>query len=175
LYTVTGTRRRLAGVGAFCYALTAIIRPFEGGMIMGEVDTSPGVAAKPVEDLTSMAVDPEKGERLYKAALIRSDKGSTYRMLAKSLGTGKLEIVHYACDLDATGNPTSKWRITRIMSVAPERFETEIEFIKKTLKGNGEEAKAVSIHDMTAMTDIPAQGTSLDDWSKKMAAEFKTA
>jgi hypothetical protein len=142
---------------------------------MGEVDTSPEVAAKAVEDLTSMAVDSAKGERLHKAALIRSDKGSTYRMLAKSLGTGKIDIVHYACDLDETGNPTTKWRITRIMSVAPERFESEIEFIKKSLKGNGEEAKNVSIHDMTTVPDIAAQGASLDDWSKKMAAEIKTA
>ena len=45
---------------------------------MGEVDTSPEVAAKAVEDQTAIAVDPEKGERLYKAALIRSDKGTTY-------------------------------------------------------------------------------------------------
>jgi len=139
---------------------------------MGEVDTSPEVAAKAVEDLTSMAVDSEKGERLYKAALIRSDKGSTYRMLAKSLASAKLDIVHYACDLDADGNPTTKWRITRILAVAPERFDNEIEFIKKSLKGNGEEAEGVRVHDMTGLTDVTAQGQSLEAWSKKMASEI---
>jgi len=139
---------------------------------MGEVDTSPEVATKAVEDFTSIAVDPDKGERLYKAALIRSDKGSTYRMLAKTLPSGKLDIVHYACDLDADGNPTTKWRITRILAVAPERFDTEIEFIKKNLKGNGEEAEGVRVHDMTGTTDVTAQGQSLEDWSRKMASEI---
>ena len=140
---------------------------------MGEVDTSPEVAAKAVEDPTAMNVDHEKGERLYKAALIRSDKGSTYRMLAKTLSSGKLDIVHYACSLDGDGNPTTKWRVTRILGVAPERFDTEIEFIKKNLKGNGEEAEGARVHDMTGMTDITAQGQSLEEWSRKMASEIK--
>jgi hypothetical protein len=140
---------------------------------MGEVDASPDVAPKAVEDPSSINVDPEKGERLYKAALIRSDKGSTYRMLAKTLSSGKLDIVHYACDLDADGNPATKWRVTRILAVAPERFDTEIEFIKKNLKGNGEEAKAVQVHDMTGTTDVTAQGQSLEEWSRKMASEIK--
>src|SRR2546427_8609116 len=52
---------------------------------MGEVNTAPEVAAKAVEDLTAMEVDPEKGERLFKAAIIQSNKGATYRMLSKSL------------------------------------------------------------------------------------------
>jgi hypothetical protein len=137
---------------------------------MGEVDTSPEAAAKVAEDMTSINVDPEKGERLYKAALIRSDKGSTYRMLAKTLPSGKLDIVHYACDLDADGNPTTKWRVTRILAVAPERFDTELEFIKKSLKGNGEETESVQVHDMTATTDVAAQGQSLADWSRKMSS-----
>lgn len=139
---------------------------------MGEVDTSPEVTAKAVEDQTAIAVDPDKGERLYKAALIRSDKGTTYRMLAKTLAGGKIDIVHYACDLDADGNPTTKWRITRILAVAPERFDTEMEFIKKSLKGNGEEAKAVQVHDMAGTPDVAVQGKSLDEWSKKMASEI---
>ncbi len=56
---------------------------------MGEVNTAPEVAAKAVEDLTAMEVDPDKGERLFKAAIIQSNKGATYRMLSKSLKTGK--------------------------------------------------------------------------------------
>ena len=42
---------------------------------MGEVNTAPEVAAKAVEDLTAMEVDPEKGERLFKAAIIQSKEG----------------------------------------------------------------------------------------------------
>ena len=50
---------------------------------MGEVDTAPEVAAKVIEDLTALEVDPDKCERLYKAALVQSKSGITYRMLAK--------------------------------------------------------------------------------------------
>src|SRR5437899_4084133 len=50
---------------------------------MGEVDTAPEVAAKVIEDLTALEVDPDKCERLYKAALVQSNSGVTYRMLAK--------------------------------------------------------------------------------------------
>ena len=139
---------------------------------MGEVNASPEVGARAVEDVSSMEVDPDKGERLYKAALLHSNQGTTYRMLAKSFPSGKVDIVHYACDLDADGNPATKWRITRIMAVAPERFDAEIEFIKKNLKGNGEEVQGVWVHDMTAMPDLIAQSNSLGDWNRKMAAEF---
>ena len=52
---------------------------------MGEVDTAPEVAAKVIEDLTALEVDPDKCERLYKAALVQSNSGVTYRMLAKVL------------------------------------------------------------------------------------------
>ena len=83
---------------------------------MGEATPTPEVAAKVMQDLTAVEVDPDKGERLYKAALIRSKQGSTYRMLAKSLKSGKLDIVHYGCDLDAEGKPTTKWAIRRIPS-----------------------------------------------------------
>ena len=140
---------------------------------MGEVDASPETAAKAVTDLTSMEVDPDKGERLFKAALLHSNQGTTYRMLAKSFPNGKVDIVHYACDLDTDGNPATKWRITRIMAVAPERFDTEIEFIKKSLKGNGEEVQGAWVHDLTAMPDLIAQSNSLGDWSRKMAAEIR--
>ena len=42
---------------------------------MGEVDTAPEVAAKVIEDLTALEVDPDKCERLYKAALVQSNSG----------------------------------------------------------------------------------------------------
>ena len=67
---------------------------------MGEVNTAPEVAAKAVEDLTAMEVDPEKGERLFKAAIIQSNKGATYRMLSKSLKTGKIDLLRYVCAHD---------------------------------------------------------------------------
>ena len=72
---------------------------------MGEVDTAPEVAAKVIEDLTALEVDPDKCERLYKAALVQSNSGVTYRMLAKVLSTGKVDLVHYGCDLDADVKP----------------------------------------------------------------------
>jgi len=37
----------------------------QGGNTMGEVSSEPEVAARAVEDLTKMDVDPAKGERLY--------------------------------------------------------------------------------------------------------------
>ncbi|HKW86747.1 MAG TPA: hypothetical protein VJM82_06735, partial [Nitrospiraceae bacterium] len=108
---------------------------------MGEVNPTPEAAARVIEDLTAMEVDPDKGERLYKAALIRSNKGVAYRMLAKSLKTGKLDLVHYGCDLDEEGKPATKWRIRRILEQAPERFDKEIEAIKKAVKEDGEEVQ----------------------------------
>lgn len=137
---------------------------------MGEVNEP--TTAKAVQDVTALDVDPDKGERLYKSAIIRSQQGTTYRMLAKTLGTGKLDIVHYACDLLPDGTPEGKRRINRILSVAPERFDAEIEFLKKTLKGSGEELEGVWVHDMTGMPDLIAQGNSLEDWTRKMAQEL---
>ena len=75
---------------------------------MGEASTSPEVANRVIQDLTAMEVDPDKGERLFKAALIKTNAGVFYRMLAKSLNTGKVDLVHYGCDLDETGTPKSK-------------------------------------------------------------------
>ena len=89
---------------------------------MGEVDIAPEGAAKVIEDLTALEVDQDKGERLYKAALVQSNSGVIYRMLAKVLSTGKVDLVHYACNLDADGKPTTKWKIRRILEQAPERF-----------------------------------------------------
>src|SRR5574341_482073 len=48
---------------------------------MGEVSTSPEVAARVIEDLTALEVDTNKGERLYKAAVIRSTKWAIRRIL----------------------------------------------------------------------------------------------
>jgi hypothetical protein len=140
---------------------------------MGEVSPTPEVTARVTEDLTKMDVDPAKGERLYKAAFIQSNKGATYRLLAKSLQDGKLDLVHYGCMLDEEGNPTTKWSIRRILEQKPERFDTEIETIRKTVQDGGEEVQGVWVHDMTTMSDISAQGSSLEAWTKKMASEIR--
>ena len=140
---------------------------------MGEVSAEPEVAARAVEDLTKMDVDPAKGERLFKAALIRSNKGSVYRQLAKTLSTGKVDLVHYGCTLDDEGNPTTKWSIRRILEQRPTRFDEEIEAIKKTIQESGEEVQDVWVHDLTGETDLAAQGSSLEAWTKKMANELR--
>ncbi|WP_447964142.1 hypothetical protein [Nitrospira sp. Ecomares 2.1] len=140
---------------------------------MGEVDTSPAVAAKVMEDLTALDVDPDKCQRLYKAALIQSSTGVTYRMLSRILETGKVDIVHYACDLDAEGKPTTKWKIRRILEQAPERFDKEVEAIKKSMADESETVKGAWVHDMTGLPDVPAQGKSLDEWSRSMTSEVK--
>lgn len=140
---------------------------------MGEVNASPEATTKVLEDLTAMEVDPDKGERLYKAALVLSSSGVAYRMLAKSLKTGKLDLVHYGCDLDGEGNPTTKWRIRRILEQAPERFDKEIDTIKKGIADDGEQVVGTWVHDMSTMPDIATQSGSLEAWSKQMAAEVK--
>ena len=141
---------------------------------MGETTAEPEVAARAVEDMTKMDVDPAKGERLYKAALIHSNKGATYRMLAKSLQDGRLDLVHYGCMLDEEGNPTTKWSIRRILEQKPERFDKEIESIKQTIRDGGEEVQGAWVHDLTTISDVAAQGTSLEAWTKKMAKELST-
>ncbi len=140
---------------------------------MGEVDTAPEVAAKVIEDLTALEVDPDKCERLYKAALVQSNSGVTYRMLAKVLTTGKVDLVHYGCDLDADGKPTAKWKIRRILEQAPERFDKELEAIKKGVTDDGEVVQSAWVHDMTGLSDVAAQGKSLDEWSRSMTAELR--
>jgi hypothetical protein len=140
---------------------------------MGEVSAEPEVAARAVEDLTKMDVDPAKGERLFKAALIRSNKGSVYRLLSKTLSTGKVDLVHYGCTLDDDGNPTTKWSIRRILEQRPARFDEEIESIKKTIKDGGEEVQGVWMHDLTGEADLACQGSSLEAWTKKMANELR--
>ena len=140
---------------------------------MGELSPTPEVAARAVEDLTSLEVDFAKGESLYKAALIRSSAGVTYRMLAKRLGDGRLDLVHYACMLDEQGKPTSKWSIRRIMEQKPERFDREIETIKKSIRENGEDVAGEWVHDLTGMADLAAQSSSLEAWTNKIAAELR--
>ena len=140
---------------------------------MGEVDTAPEVAAKVIEDLTALEVDPDKCERLYKAALVQSNSGETYRMLAKVLSTGKVDLVHYGCDLDADGKPMTKWKIRRILEQAPERFDKEFEAIKKGVTDDGEVVQGAWVHDMTGLSDVAAQGKSLDEWSRSMTAEVR--
>jgi hypothetical protein len=139
---------------------------------MGEATPTPEAAARVIQDLTSLEVDPDKGERLYKAAIIRSKQGSTYRMLAKANKAGKLDIVHYGCDLDAEGNPTTKWAIRRILEQSPERFDREVAAIQKTIADNGEEVLRVWSHDLTKIADVAAQGRSLEEWSRKVAGEL---
>jgi hypothetical protein len=140
---------------------------------MGEATPTPEAAARVIQDLTSLEVDPEKGERLHKAAIIRSKQGSTYRMLAKAHKSGKLDIVHYGCDLDAEGNPTTKWAIRRILEQPPDRFDRELSAIQKAITDNGEELLRVWSHDLTGISDVAAQGRSLEEWSRKVAAEFR--
>ena len=120
-----------------------------------------------------MEVDPAKCERLYKAALIQSSSGVTYRMLAKVIESGKLDLVHYGCDLDAEGKPISKWRIRRILEQALERFDKELETIKKGIVDDGETVQGAWVHDMTGMADVSAQGKSLDEWSRNTTAEVR--
>ena len=52
---------------------------------MGEVDSGPAVPAKPMPDLTALEVDPAKGERFFKAVVIHSKQGTTYRMVAPAM------------------------------------------------------------------------------------------
>jgi len=138
---------------------------------MGEVNPEP--TARAVQDVTAINVDPALGERLYKAAVIQTSQGTTVRVLSKTLGSGKIDVVHYACDLDADGTPQGKRRIHRIMAVAPERFDSEIAHIQQNLKANGEEIRDTWIHDMVGMADLIGQSNSLEEWTRKMATEIR--
>jgi len=100
---------------------------------MGEVDAGPAIPTKPMPDLTALEVDPSQGERLYKAAFVHSKQGSTYRLISKTLSDGKLDLVHYVCDLDPDGTQFGKRRIRRIHSQPNNRFDQEIETIKKEI------------------------------------------
>ena len=110
---------------------------------MGEVDTASATPAKPMMDLSAVEVDPGQGERLYKAAFVHSKQGTTYRMVAKTLPDGKLDLVHFVCDLDPDGTMYGKRRIRRIHNQPQERFDNEIEAIKKEIVDKGEEVLGV--------------------------------
>jgi hypothetical protein len=138
---------------------------------MGEVNPEP--TTREVQDVTAINVDPALGERLYKAAVIQSHQGTTVRVLSKTLASGKIDVVHYACDLDPDGTPQGKRRIHRITAVAPERFDTELATIQKNLTGSGEAIQGAWIHDMTGMPDLIAQSNSLEEWTRKMAGEIR--
>ena len=88
---------------------------------MGEADSGPAAPAKPMPDLTALEVDPAKGERFFKAVLIHSKQGTTYRMVSKSLTDGRLDLVHFVCDLSADGTMNGKRRVRRIESQRQER------------------------------------------------------
>ena len=84
-----------------------------------------------------------------------------------------MDLVHYGCDLDADGKPTTKWKIRRILEQAPERFDKELEAIKKGVTDDGEVVQGAWVHDMTGLPDVAAQGTSLDEWSRNTIAEVR--
>ena len=139
---------------------------------MGEVDAAPAAPAKPMPDLTSLEVDPSQGERLYKAAFVHSKEGNTYRLISKTLPDGNLDLVHYICDLDSDGTQFGKRRIRRIHSQPTDRFDREIETIKKEIVDNGEEVQGVWVHDLTSISDIPEQSSSLGAWTIQTAKEI---
>ncbi len=60
---------------------------------MGEVDAGPAAPAKPMPDLTALEVDPSKGKKIFKAVLIHSKQGTTYRMVAKAMADGRLGLL----------------------------------------------------------------------------------
>jgi hypothetical protein len=94
-------------------------------------------------------------------------------MLAKVLSTGKVDLVHYVCDVDVDGKPTTKRKIRRILEQSPERFDKEFEAIKKGVTDAGEVVQGAWVHDMTGLSDVAAQGKSLDEWSRNMTAEVR--
>lgn len=142
---------------------------------MGEVDSGPSAPAEPMPDMTVLEVDPAKGERFFKAALIHSKQGTTYRMVAKALADGRLDLVHFVCDLSADGTMNGKRRIRRIESQKPERWDTEIATIEKEITGNGEEVQKVWSHDLTGIQDVAEQVSSLNAWMVQTAKEMVQA
>ena len=142
---------------------------------MGEVESGPAAPAKPMPDLTVLEVDPAKGERFFKAALIHSKQGTTYRMVAKVLSDGRLDLVHFVCDLSADGTMNGKRRIRRIESQKPERWDKEVATIQKEIADNGEEVQQVWSHDLTGISDVAEQNNSLAAWMIQTAKEVVPA
>src|SRR3989442_13525078 len=102
---------------------------------MGEVDEAAAPARK-IDDPSALNVDPDRGERLYKSAIIHTKQGTTYRMVAKMLPIGKLDIVHYACDLLSDGTPEGKRRVNRILAVLPPPVHSEIGHLQQVAQGD---------------------------------------
>jgi len=142
---------------------------------MGEVDAGPAAPAQPMPDMTVLEVDPAKGERFFKAVLIHSKQGTTYRMVAKSLSDGRLDLVHFVCDLSADGTMSGKRQIRRIESQKPERWDKEVATIQKEITDNGEEVQGVWAHDLTGIQDVAEQVSSMDAWMVKTAKEVVPA
>ncbi|NKB80921.1 MAG: hypothetical protein GKS05_03290 [Nitrospirales bacterium] len=142
---------------------------------MGEVDTAPTTPAKPLVDLTALEVDPAKGERFYKVAIVHSKQGTTYRIVAKVLADGKLDLVHFVCELSADGTMNGKRRIRRIESQRPERFDAEVATIQKEITDKGEEVQGVWAHDLTEIHDVAQQVSSLEAWMVQTAKEIVPA
>ncbi|GJL64482.1 MAG: hypothetical protein NPIRA04_31360 [Nitrospirales bacterium] len=141
---------------------------------MGEVDTSAAPPA-PMIDLTAVEVNPAIGERYYKAAIVHSKQGTTYRMVAKTLPDGRLDLVHFVCDLGADGTMFGKRRVRRIESQPVTRFDAEIETIKKDITASGEEVQGVWEHDLMKIQDVAEQVGSLDAWMVTTAKEISPA
>ena len=86
---------------------------------------------------------------------------------------GGLWVIHLK-DMKSPGESAllGKRRVNRILAVLPQRFDSEIDYIQKVAKGNGEEVQSVWVHDLTALPSLIAQAHSLEEWTKKMAAEI---
>lgn len=139
---------------------------------MGEVDSAPAAPAPPMPDLTVLEVFPDQGERFYKAALVHSKQGTTYRMVAKTLSDGRLDIVRFACDLGSDGIMAGKWAIRRIESQPLTRFDAEVATIQKEITDKGEEIHGVWTHDLTSIQDVAEQSCSLEAWLLQAAKEI---
>ena len=127
---------------------------------------------QPILDLTALEVDPSKGERFYKAVILHSKQGTTYRMVAKTLPDGRLDLVHFVCNLSANGTMSDKRRVRRIDSQPETRFDAEIETIKKDITEKQEEVQGAWVHDLTNIQDVAEQVSSLNAWMKATATEI---
>ena len=137
---------------------------------MAEVDEA---QAAPAPDMNTLEVDPTKGERFFKAAFVHSKAGTTHRLVAKMLPDGKLDLVRFACDLDADGSMNKKRGTRRIESQPVERFDEELASIQKDITGKGEEVQGVWAHDLTSIQDVAEQAGSLKTWALQTAKEIK--
>jgi len=79
-------------------------------------------------------------------------------MLAKVLTDGKVDLVHYGCDLDADGKPTTKWRIRRILEQAPNGLTKSLKPSRRVWTDDGEVVLGAWVHDMTGLPDVGGTG-----------------